>query len=293
MSWFPGYAIDVETGLRLNLGFGEDSKYFAENGRDMMWNPTSNMTGDLGENLWEGKHYLYVFANTVYDLNLIPVFRKMPGYDYGKTLSDHLRAPVLSTTANSTYWNSCTYVWLPMAAMGYGINNPSTDILCDVRMQVPVSRPYQKCNTNGNSFDLNDLTGVTNDWNNVYEFSMASMASHINETSLNDSILSLINVVPNPYYAYSSYEANRLDNKIKIVNLPDVCTIHVYTLSGILVRTLSKSTNTITSVDWDLKNQKGVPIAGGVYLIHVNVPGMGERVLKWFGALRPTDLDNF
>jgi hypothetical protein len=25
----------------------------------------------------------------------------------------------------------------------------------------------------------------------------------------------------------------------------------------------------------------------------VDVPGVGEKVLKWFGIMRPTDLDNF
>jgi hypothetical protein len=49
----------------------------------------------------------------------------------------------------------------------------------------------------------------------------------------------------------------------------------------------------ITSVDWDLKNQAGIPIASGVYIIHVEVPDMGEVVLKWFGGLRPPDLESF
>ncbi len=48
-----------------------------------------------------------------------------------------------------------------------------------------------------------------------------------------------------------------------------------------------------TYIDWDLKNNAFIPIASGVYLIHVDVPGVGETVLKWFGALRPTDLDSF
>ena len=45
--------------------------------------------------------------------------------------------------------------------------------------------------------------------------------------------------------------------------------------------------------DWDLKNEALVPIAGGVYIIHVDVPDVGEKVVKWFGALRPTDVNNF
>jgi len=28
-------------------------------------------------------------------------------------------------------------------------------------------------------------------------------------------------------------------------------------------------------------------------MIHVNAPGIGEKVLKWFGVLRPIDLDSF
>ena len=49
--------------------------------------------------------------------------------------------------------------------------------------------------------------------------------------------------------------------------------------------------NEKTSLDWDLKNHVDIPVAGGVYLIHVEVPGVGERTLKWFGVMRPTDLN--
>jgi hypothetical protein len=45
--------------------------------------------------------------------------------------------------------------------------------------------------------------------------------------------------------------------------------------------------------DWDLKNDYGIPIASGVYIIHVDAPGIGEKVIKWFGAMRPIDLTNF
>ena len=95
------------------------------------------------------------------------------------------------------------------------------------------------------------------------------------------------------YYAYSKYEESRLDNKVKIVNLPDQCTITIYSVNGTLIRQYSKDDNSQTYIDWDLKNFKFVPIASGVYLIHVEVPEVGEVVLKWFGALRPTDLDSF
>ena len=113
-----------------------------------------------------------------------------------------------------------------------------------------------------------------------------------NDVGALDSACQLMNVVPNPYYAYSNYEFNKLDNVVKIVNLPDQCTVKIYTVSGTLVRTYKKD-SPVTSIDWDLKNYAGIPIASGVYLIHVNIPGGCERVMKWFGVVRPPDLDNF
>ena len=50
--------------------------------------------------------------------------------------------------------------------------------------------------------------------------------------------------------------------------------------------------NLITD-DWDLKNERNIPIASGTYIIHVDVPGIGEKILKWFGVMRPVDLNNF
>jgi hypothetical protein len=63
-------------------------------------------------------------------------------------------------------------------------------------------------------------------------------------------------------------------------------------VGGTLIRTFRKD-NDLTYVDWDLKNHKNVPISGGTYIVHIEVPGAGETVLKWFGVMRPVDLQNF
>ena len=99
----------------------------------------------------------------------------------------------------------------------------------------------------------------------------------------------MINIVPNPYYAYSQYEDNRLDTRVKITNLPEVCTVKIYSSNGKLVRTFKKDSPR-TSLDWDLNNFKGIPIAGGIYLIHVDVPDIGEVIIKFFGGMRQIDL---
>jgi hypothetical protein len=51
--------------------------------------------------------------------------------------------------------------------------------------------------------------------------------------------------------------------------------------------------NTDNTLEWDLKNTKAIPISSGVYLIHIKADGLCEKVVKWFGVLRPTDLDTF
>jgi hypothetical protein len=106
------------------------------------------------------------------------------------------------------------------------------------------------------------------------------------------SALDLINVVPNPYYAFSEYERNKVDKRIKITNLPEICTVTIYTVSGKLVNQFKKD-NPLTFMDWTLANKTGIPVSSGVYLIHVEVPGVGEKVLKSFIAMRELDIEEF
>ena len=70
LSWFPGYAINLETGERLNIAFGEDSYQAStnalapNNGDDMMWNPTASIrSSNAYPYSFGGRHYIYVFGN--------------------------------------------------------------------------------------------------------------------------------------------------------------------------------------------------------------------------------------
>ncbi|MFA6799312.1 MAG: T9SS type A sorting domain-containing protein, partial [Bacteroidales bacterium] len=86
-------------------------------------------------------------------------------------------------------------------------------------------------------------------------------------------------------------ELTQLDNWVKITNLPKTCDISIYSLNGNLIRRFTKDSEQ-TYLDWDLKNQYGIPIASGAYIIHVNAPGIGEKVVKFFGVQRPQDLNS-
>ncbi|MDB2613479.1 hypothetical protein N9Y89_02140 [bacterium] len=71
----------------------------------------------------------------------------------------------------------------------------------------------------------------------------------------------------------------------------------IYLLSFLVVKSSfaqGKILSILATIDWDLKNQKGIPISSGAYIINVSVPSLGkEKNLKWFGVLRPIDLDTF
>lgn len=69
MGWFPGYAINVETGERLNIVFGENSSLPNENGADMIWNPTTTVFDTAGTAIFGGGHYIYIFGHNADGVN--------------------------------------------------------------------------------------------------------------------------------------------------------------------------------------------------------------------------------
>ena len=199
-------------------------------------------------------------------------------------------------------FNNVMYTHIPMQPM-----DPELQRLwmtSDVTYKIRVSRPYMRYisrwyeHPDDREYDIDkkefDYKGFP-----VYKMSTKELAPTFNDTRVYQTVLDNINIVPNPYYGGSLYERNALETTVKIINLPTdlknsaPVTINIFTVSGILVRTLTKGDSETSYVDWDLKNFANIPIAGGVYIIHVNCPGIGERMLKFFCTMRPTDLNTF
>ncbi|MBR4739183.1 MAG: hypothetical protein IK058_04180 [Bacteroidales bacterium] len=348
MSWFPGYAINTVSGERLNIMFGEDSRFVQYNGRDMMWNPVSSTMEGTQNYVMGGRHFIYVMnatRQTFYNLqdaenvNLNKyVTYVTPSYDAGRWAMNMLRSaermlesplyPTLGTPrlykglvsradnyvsvrdSIAMLYASTAWVNIPLVSSRYEFTNPK-DIPCDVTINIDIRTPYNKfMGFNGTDVSRTGNTAINKNMP-VYQFVinasdavLENLATASNaRQSYVDSILSLINVVPNPYYSYSNYEtASQLETKVRFINLPtginkngkkEGCYIRIYTSDGTLVRTLGPTPVNSTTYDWDLHNQTGIPIAGGMYLIHVSVPGIGERVIKWFGTMRPVDLNSF
>ncbi|MEE2953631.1 MAG: hypothetical protein VX347_00480 [Bacteroidota bacterium] len=456
--WFPGYAIDIETGERLNIVFAEDSWLTAENGRDMIWNPTSNMTTDnlgwdfnsgtftvtQGAFLLGGKHFIYVvrgeswvkgtedyiagnytdvddspnydeckwiygqlndgglfgkfnvFGNVSWtsipllqsnNIELLPVceglvpsiakvkLRVGKSYKPHATLfgqdfvplcdnPDEITLGLIGCTPEDkqhgthqaitdTTWDNDGVViniqprirdrnmildtgevyvvaylndlttWGGRSITHDGKDYDPGDIFVattadfsgntrarvidlDLRFNFPNTITILDSYGYPIQIDISNIENVPdsliddslailnlgfNGMNPTYFFNTIVKSVTVQDKTTAKSALDMINVVPNPYYGYSEYENNQLDNRIKITNLPQRATISIFTISGTLVRRLKKD-NSMTSMDWDLKNSYGIPVASGLYVLHIDTPH-GEKILKWFGAMRPIDLDIF
>lgn len=277
MGWFPGYAINVETGERLNIMFGENSFLSQDNGRDLLWNPTSRVFAQNPfSTIFGGMHYIYVMGRNA---GTNPV---APRFDNGANLLSIFAQNnyVPSGTQKRGVYKDAMWVGMPIAVDGQQwVQN-------EVRIRLRVSKPYAK------NYSVDAEANPQNDNFPMYTFNTDDIYAKVHNGDAAKRGLDLINIVPNPYYAYSSYERNQIDTRVKITNLPQRATISIFTLNGTLIRRFKKD-DPLTSLDWDLKNQANIPIASGLYIIHIDVPGVGEKVLKWFGVMRPVDLDTF
>ncbi|MEW6194063.1 MAG: hypothetical protein AB1521_02785 [Bacteroidota bacterium] len=103
------------------------------------------------------------------------------------------------------------------------------------------------------------------------------------ETAKNE--LSRIKVVPNPYVVtalwepHNPYTSGRGPRAIQFINLPNRCTIRIFTVDGTLVQTLDHDSNIRDgSETWNLMTKDNMEVAYGIYIYHVDAPGIGEHV---------------
>ncbi len=284
MSWFPGYAIDQNTGKRLNIVFGEDSYLSAENGSDMIWNPGFNYFNFYDNTiLFGGKHVIYV-TNTRYD----------SCRQFASTMKYVAASPATTFNIWKQAYATMQWVGVPLVNPVIHLNSLKDGLIpTTTRLRFRVNRPYAPMYavTDTSNLIQGEVGRATNPY---YTFSTKGLEPILlSDTSDRKRVLDRIFVTPNPYYGYSGYEANRFDTKVRIVNLPPQATVYIYSLDGTLIRTLTKSDPNAPYLDWDIKNTAGLPIASGMYLMDVKAQGLGEVVLKWFGAMRPIDVTSY
>ncbi|MEE9118362.1 MAG: hypothetical protein V3U02_07195, partial [Calditrichia bacterium] len=180
------------------------------------------------------------------------------------TIGDTLIPYTKNTFSNNPIgWPSWEiYFDLPQEASVSPIEPQPGDIL-----QVKVTRPFRS--------------------GDVFEFT--TYPEKINK-SIEKSDLDRIAVVPNPYVATAIWEPNppysgyqgRYERKISFIHLPQKATIRIYTARGHLVKRIEhNSTMDDGSESWDLVSKDGMNIAFGIYIYHIDAPGVGEKVGKF------------
>jgi len=251
----------------------------------MLFNPTSS-AGTSGD-AYGGRHWLLVttypydgcakFGEWLCVMDSVAQQRTgsgIYGLSYGK--------PDGSSVRIDSFYKYVAWATLPRVAAPQYEFKHYKDIPTEVRITLGVNKSFKP--------------GPNNE-PPTFTFSTAEIAARTSDITTAKNALDLIRIVPNPFYGRSGvgrgrYEISQIDTRAKITNLPPRCTIRIFTLNGVLVRTFRKDSEE-TFVEWDLKNEYGVPIASGVYLIHVDVPGVGQKVVKFFAIMPQIDLNNY
>lgn len=304
MGWFPGYAIDVETGERLNIFFGENSAYNQDivdlydvefddgelNATDMIYNPSSQLAitelapiigPQNAANVYAGGHHYIYVTREPYD----ECAALRTALESGRSIT------IARALANVTY--SCVSILRSDANL---LSYEEGLIPNDARMKIRVNNPYQYAVGTGE-----------HDGYNFYQFSFEGVEPETKEEKdIVEDAMDDIKAVPNPYYGFSEYEVTQFDNFIKITNLPDKATVTIYGIDGSFIRQFRRdevsrpttdrvspgvrSSQTNPNLIWDLKNNKNISVSSGTYLIHVKDEVTGaEKTIKWFGIARKFD----
>ena len=119
----------------------------------------------------------------------------------------------------------------------------------------------------------------------IYQFTTVGATTNLQVAK---SELDRVAVVPNPYVASATWEPKNLFSTgrgarmVEFIHLPRECTIRIYTVSGYLVETLHHNKNINDGSEfWNLRSKDGRDIAYGLYIYHIDAPGVGEIIGKF------------
>lgn len=118
--------------------------------------------------------------------------------------------------------------------------------------------------------------------NSAYRFTTKGQKIDVGMARKN---LDEIRVVPNPYVVAAAWEpqnpytSGRGPREIHFINLPQKCTIRIYSIDGSLVRKLEHDVSLKNGFAvWNLLSKDQMEISYGVYIYHIDAPDLGEKV---------------
>ncbi|MFH1194946.1 MAG: hypothetical protein V1720_04500 [bacterium] len=119
-----------------------------------------------------------------------------------------------------------------------------------------------------------------NTWKPLREgdiFTITSPKPNFNNLEAAKERINEITVFPNPFY--DNTRLYHTDRKVTFTNLPNKVLIRIYTIAGTFVTRLEKDSES-PWLDWDLTNSHGGVVGGGIYLAYIEMPGIGNKILK-------------
>lgn len=123
----------------------------------------------------------------------------------------------------------------------------------------------------------------------VFEFTMSEENAGIVEEEKVKEELANIRVVPNPYVVSNPFEQRGTSaqpdqrRELHFTRLPVPATLRIFTVSGQLVQTIQLTEqNTVNGTYvWNLLSKDNLEISYGIYIYHIEVPGIGEHINKF------------
>ncbi|MFQ5499926.1 MAG: hypothetical protein ACE5FH_09655, partial [Candidatus Zixiibacteriota bacterium] len=95
-----------------------------------------------------------------------------------------------------------------------------------------------------------------------------------------ENLMDRIRAVPNPYYLQSAYDNSVVERRMKFSNLPEKCTIKIFTLGGDLVASVDHDDPNQSFEEWNVESSNGIPIASGIYIYVVESDAFGNKIGK-------------
>jgi len=163
---------------------------------------------------------------------------------------------------------------------------PQTDItsILSNSPDLPVMFAWWPLIRSGYTFNPQDGQVLTitpyfvNTPNDVFTFTAPAVTN--DDASLTKADVDRIKAFPNPYYGVNPQELNKYERFITFSHMPPKAKIRIYNLAGQLVRVMDKDDND-QYYRWDLANDKGLPVASGIFIVYIDMPEIGAtKILK-------------
>jgi len=146
----------------------------------------------------------------------------------------------------------------------------------------PTGRPLMVAPTAGDTFDLKVVRPL-----NASDVFLFTTAGEAVDPARAADYGGKPYVVPNPYIGSASFEPARFaisgrgERRMEFRDVPLGATIRIYTVRGDLVRTLRQDGSRDGYVPWDLRTKDNLDVAPGLYIFHVEAPGVAAHIGKF------------